>query len=99
MDRQKSFSKRSKRLKGKHRGGHREQGGRSGNEDNRKGREVGVEGSETSRRSYPGVGVEDVLEGGPSQEESSVNQEDAAPVDDLPTSTPSILQSRKSDCM
>jgi len=100
MDFQKSFLKPFKKLKGKLPGSRRGKGGRSGSEDNRKGGEVDIEGSETSRGSLylrPEVGIEDSVEGGPSQDGGNVDRREAAPVNDPQTSLPLISQSGKPD--
>jgi len=97
MDLQKSFSKPFKKLKGKLPGGRRKHDGRFGNEDSRKGGEVDVEGSKGNLHSE--VGIEDVVEGGPSRDGGNLDWKAAAPVDDPPTSTPSISQSGKPNSM
>ena len=62
----------------------------------------GVEGSEPSQRnsdSHSEVGVEGAVETGPSLEGSNINEKEGGPVDDSPTSTPSISQSGKPNSM
>ena len=84
-----------KRLTGKLPGNRRKRDRRSGNED---GGEVDVEGSEAGQKtSYlaPEADIDDGMEGGRSREWSHVDRKDAALVDDLPTSTPSISQGAK----
>jgi len=81
-----------KKLKGKFPGGRRKQGGRSGNEDNRKWGEADIESEASDRNSYlhSEVDFEVAVEGEPSQGGSNVDRTDLATVDDPPTSAPLI---------
>jgi len=103
MDFRKSFSKPFKKLKDKLPGGSSKRDGRSGSKGSRKGRAANINGSKASQRnSYlnPEVGVEGVVEGGPSREGSNTDGKKVPLVDADPIiSTPSILHIGEPDGM
>ena len=98
MDLRKAFLKPFKRLKDKLPGGRRKRDGGSGSESDRKGGETDVEGSEASQRNsflHSEVDIGRAVESGPSREVNNVDGKGATPVDNPPTSTPSISLSGK----
>jgi len=98
MDLRKSFLKPFRKLKDKLLGDRRKRDGRSRSETEGKGGKSEVEGSEASQRSssmHPDIDIEDAMESGPIGEGSNVDGKGATPVDDPPTSTPSISRSGK----
>jgi len=100
MDFRKSILKPFKELKGKLPGGNRKRDGGSGGENDRKGREVDIEGGEASQRSlhlHPEVVIEGAVGGEHSQEGSNADGREAARVDEPPASTPSIPRSGRHD--
>ena len=103
MDFGKSFSKPFKKLKDKLPGGRRKRDGRSGGEDDGKGKEVNVKGGEVSQKnSYlrSEVSVESAVGGGPSGEGSNVDGNKVAFVDVNPlTSIPLISHIGEPDGM
>jgi len=96
MDLRKSFLKPLKKLKDKLPGDHRKRYGRSRSGSDGNEGETDVEGSEASRRNSflrSEVGVESVVESGPSQEGNDIGGKEGVPVDDPRTSTSSISRS------
>ena len=92
-----------KKLKDKLSGGNRKRGGRSESEETRKRSEVEVKGDEANQRNsflHSEVGVEGVVESGPSREESNVDGKKAARDDvDPPTPAPLISNIGEPDGM
>jgi hypothetical protein len=99
MDLRRSFLKPFKKLKHKLAKGNRKRDDRSGSETDQEGRGTDIEGSEASQRnSRLHLGVEDMVESGPSREGGGVDGEEVSQVGP-PTSTPPIPHSGEPSSM
>jgi len=102
MDLRKSFLKPFRKLKDKLPGDRRKRDGLRSGDGNDEGGETDVGGSQASQRNSfvdSEVDVRSAVERGPSREGNKVDGKEAAPVDDPPTSTPSISRSGKPGSM